>query len=229
LQYYEDCVVDPNGHTGSFQGEYQQFLRCQLGTDTSSIRNIQGRISQAPATSILIEDSYLNLSMQAIPKTTIRRCYGKMSARTREYEGTFTVENNVFSAPAQGFSAIVFSNYNPGAAIKWSFKNNIIETATAAEFMMVDATNAGYIVASASEFFNNVLSGSAAYDADLVTADSGNTVIVDNVTGDALIGAANTYNPNDYGYASGSPAIGAGTDGSNIGFAVGEVSQRQTS
>jgi hypothetical protein len=48
-------------------------------------------------------------------------------------------------------------------------------------------------------------------------------VIVGNVSADALIGAANTLDPDDYGYAPGSPAIGAGVGGVNCGFAVGEI------
>jgi hypothetical protein len=66
---------------------------------------------------------------------------------------------------------------------------------------------------------NNILSGSAAFDADLISADTGPVVRVGNVTADALIGAANTLLMADYGYAGGSPAIGAATDGGNCGFA----------
>ena len=133
--------------------------------------------------------------------------------------------NCVISGPATGNSSVFYSSYNPGSSGQWLVRDNIFETATAAAFMDLDATNAGYLVAADSEFFNNILSGSAAIDADLVTADAGGVVVVDNVTADALIGAANTINPDDYGYAAGSPAIGAGSAGGNCGFAVGEVAE----
>jgi len=134
-----------------------------------------------------------------------------------------TVENCVLVGPASNNTSIFLSNFNPGSGSPHYVRDNIFETATAAAFMSYDATNSGYLVAQASEFFNNILSGSAAYDADLVTADAGGTVIVDNVSDDALIGAANTLLGADYGYAAGSPAIGAGVTSGNCGFATGDA------
>jgi hypothetical protein len=229
LQYFEDCVLDPTGVTAvsraTVQGENLHFVRCQLGT-TSAHMAVSGRAVVAPETQILIEDCYININNQALPRTTIRRSYGKLSARNRSFAGlSFTVENCVLSGPASGLGSIVFSDFNPGGGIKWVFLNNIVETATAGAFMAIDATNAGYIVAQASEFFNNILSGSAAFDADLIAADTGGTVIVGNVTADALIGAANTLAPADYGYTAGSPAIGAATDGGNCGFSVADAAE----
>jgi len=130
------------------------------------------------------------------------------------------VTNCVISGPATGNSSVFYSNYNPGSSGQWLVRDSIFETAS---FMDVDATNAGYLVAAGSRFRNNILSGSAAIDADLITADTGGVVVGDNITADALIGAANTLDPDDYGYASGSPAIGAGSTGGNCGFAVGAV------
>lgn len=213
-----DCVIEPNtsGETWNLTGVTMN--NCWFGTLTHAV-------TVGTTTGAVINDSFVNCYIDGNRGATFYRCFGKFSARTRPGE-TLNVRRCIFVAPATGQSSIVFSNFNAGSASDWEFSNNIFETSSAAAFMSVDANNAGYLVAADAEFFNNVLSGSAAYDADLIAADSGGTVIVDTVTGDALIGAANSYNPDDYAYAAGSPAIGAATDGGNCGFGIGEVSPR---
>lgn len=227
FQYFEDCIFTPSALTGNIQGEHQHFKRCQLGTLSLSVI-VEGRTNFSPATSILIEDGYIHLQQQASARYKISSCYGRLSVRVRDAVGDpFEVMNCVISAPAVNFSSIIYSNFDAGGSVQSVFTNNIFETATAAAFMSVDSINAGYVVSANSKFHNNILSGSAAFDADLTAADTEGTVIVDNVTADALIGAANTLASDDYGYAAGSPAIGAATDGGNSGFAVGEVSAPQ--
>jgi hypothetical protein len=215
VAYFEDCIFVPISAGQTIGANRSEFVRCQLGT--ASLR-LGGTESQ----NMVATDSFINFARDVNQVMTFTRCYGFASFRQRN-GASLTMENCVIVGPASGLSNIFYSNFNPGAGSPHLIRDNIFETSSAAAFMAYDATNAGYVVAAGSEFFNNVLSGSAAFDADLVAADTGGTVIVDNVTADALIGAANTLNPNDYGYAAGSPAIGAGVGGGNSGFAVGEV------
>jgi hypothetical protein len=207
-----DCVLIPATTSSTLLAVARStYTNCQIGTLTQ-------RFQLSGAGGVII-DSFVNCYLDGNGGAiTFTRCYGKSSFRVRQAGGA-RYENCVFTAPTTGFAQIVFSNFNGGGNSQLFFRNNIVESAV---FMSVDATNAAYLVNGVSQFFNNDVFG-ATFDADLVTADSGGTVIVGNISADALIGAGNTLNPDDYGYAAGSPAIGAGTGGTNIGFAVGEV------
>jgi hypothetical protein len=211
-----DCKFIPEAESGqaTIQGK---FYRCQFGNPTTRLL----LASSSAGDGIYLEECYGNFLIQTA-RIQLKRCYGRMSARV-EATRTIRVENCVFGAQSST-GQMVYSNFNPGSSGPFFWRNNICRTTTAAGFMNVDSTNAGYLVAANAEFFNNCLAGSAAFDADLIAADTGGTVIVDNITADPLIGVANTLNPDDYGYAPGSPCIGAGVGGTNIGFAIGEVS-----
>ena len=195
------------------------FTRCKIGTLTERITG-----SNSSGVEGVFTDCFLNLYIDGNNEATLTRCFGKFSMRTRS-GGNINVSKSVFSAPASGQSSIVFANFDPGSASQIQFSDSIIESANAAAFMTVDATNAGYIVSAASEFFNNCLStvNSIAYDADLVSADGGGTVIVDTLSDDPEIGAANTTSMADYAYSDTSPCIGSGTSSSNIGFGSSDV------
>ena len=221
LQRFYNCIITGGANPSkNFQMNNVQFYNCQIGSLTQSINLV---LDPFATVTFEVYDSYINLRGEAFPGMVFDTCFGKLSARVRNFSGTFAIRNCVLTAPASGLSNILYSNFDNGGSATMVVENNIFETATAAAFMSVDATNAAYVVAAGSEFFNNILSGSAAFDADLIAADTGGSVIVDNITADALIGAANTLNPNDYGYTAGSPAIGSATDGGNCGFAVGGV------
>lgn len=207
--YFEGCVLEPFATAGTVDLSGADLLSCQIGTLTKSVTLNCGAIGT-------ITDSFVNAYIDGDKDITLTGCYGKFSTRVRN-NGAITVQNCVFSGPATGQSNTVFSNFNPGSASKLVVKDTIFEGAWT--FMSVDATNAGYLVAAGSEFFNNILYPSLSYDADLISADAGGTVIVGTITSDPLIGAANTLLAADYGYGAGSPAIGAGTTG-NIGFAA---------
>lgn len=190
------------------------LTRCQFGSLTRQV-TLNGN-------GFAVNDSFLNVYVQLSQTMEFQRCYGFASFRQRN-GGGLTLENSVIAGPATGYSSIFYADFDSGAGSPHIVRNNIFETATATAFMAYDATNSGYVVAAGSQFHNNILSGSAAFDADLIAADTGGTVLAGNVTADALIGVANTLAPNDYGYAAGSPAIGAATDGGNSGFAIGAV------
>jgi hypothetical protein len=212
-----DCKIIPATTGQTFDARRTTLTRCQVGT--TILRVLISALTQSGT----FTDCFVHAQFQANSLLSFSRCYGFMSVRQRN-GGSVTVENCVITGPASGFAAVFYSDFNPGSGSPHIIRDNIFETATAAAFMSYDATNAGYVVAAGSQFWNNVLGGSAAFDADLIAADTGGTVIQNNITADPLIGAGNTLDPDDYGYGAGSPAIGAGVGGSNSGFAVGEVS-----
>jgi hypothetical protein len=210
---FYDCKITPSTSTGkTFVGG--SFYRCQIGTLNDRFQFIGGGV---------IEDSFINIYIDGNATASLNRCFGKLSLRVRTPGGT-SVENCVITAPATGQTGIVFSNFNGGGNCNLVVNNNIFESAS---FMSVDSTSAAYLVNGGSQFFNNILFRGATYDPDLIAADSGGTVIVGTITNDPLIGAGNTLNSYDYGYASGSPAIGAAFGGGNIGFSIGEVDMPQ--
>jgi hypothetical protein len=207
---FYNCRIIPFANTGiGFNGG--TFYNCQIGTLTARFQ-----------ASFRAFDSFVNVYVDANSRFLLTRCYGKISVRVRGVSPNppVTVENCVITGPATGQSMIVFSNFDFEQPAKIIFNNNIVESGA---FMSVSSKSAGQLVSGDSQFFNNILSGSSAFDADLIAADTETNVVVGNVTADALIGAGNTLNPDDYGYVDGSPAIGAATNGGNCGFAVGEV------
>jgi len=207
--YFEDCVFTPEdgASTDPIDLGGCTMHRCRLGNLTQALTVSSGVVGT-------VTDSFVNVYIDGDKKATFDRCYGKFSTRVRN-GGEITVRNCVFSGAATGQSNTVFSNFNPGSSAKLVIKDTIFEGSWT--FMSVDATNAGYLVAAGSEFFNNILYPSLAYDADLISADTEDAVIVGTITSDPLIGAANTLLAADYAFGTGSPAIGAGTDG-DIGF-----------
>ncbi len=200
--------------TPTFQGK---FVRCQIGTLDHYIA--LGTANAGAGAEFI--DSFLHARCDGNFRFKLTRCYGKYTQRVQN-GGSVENYNCIWSGPTSA-GAIIFSNFNPGSSGVVIHHNNIYRTATAAAFNNVDLPNANHLVVAGAQIHGNILAGSAAFDADLVTADSGNTVRVANITADPLIGSANTLNPDDYGYAPGSPAIGAGLAGANIGFAIGEV------
>lgn len=213
--YFENCEFVPATAAQILDRTRCDFVRCEIGTLTV-------RVAGTNANDSTYTNCYTNFSIDTNQTMTLTRCFGKASFRLRS-GGGLTMRNCAFSAPASG-STSVFSDFG-GSGIPTTLvvEDNIFETATAAAFMAIDATNAGLIVSGSRSFNNNCLSGSAAYDADLVTADSSNVVRAGSITADAQIGAANTLVMADYAYASGSPCIGAGKGGGDIGFDASEA------
>ncbi len=212
---FTDCIIIPASSGAALDLSESVLRRCQIGSLSKAV-TLSGNEN------VEIIDSFMNVSADANAELDMLRCYGLLSIRQRN-GGSIALRHSIISGPASNASSVFYNNFNPGAGSQHVIEDNIFETASAGAFMSYDANNSGYLVAASSRWHNNVLSGSAAFDADLTAADTGGTVIVDNVTGDALIGAANTLDPDDYGYGAGSPAIGAATDGANSGFAIGDV------
>lgn len=214
IGYFEDCIFVPATSGQKFILKNTTLVRCQVGTMDKSVELSTQTTSAVPMT---ISDSFINMYADGATGATLLRCFGKFSARIRT-GGNQSIKNCVFVAPATGKGSIFFSNYSSGGAQTLVSHNNIYVTDTAIAFMDVDSTNASYMVTANNEFFNNILYGSAAFDDDLITADSLNAVRVGNLTSNPLLGSADTLDMINYSFQAGSPAVGAGVAGVDIGF-----------
>jgi hypothetical protein len=223
---FYDCVFLPDA-AGELEVENALFKRCQIGALDAST-SVTVALSGANFVSVVFEDSFVNLDMRLKQAYEFRRCFGLFSGEIADNDGSlggsFTMKNCVFAGPATGASQNFYSSGDDGGSTTLSVSNNIF--AGAGTFMAVDATNAGYIVAAGSTFHNNVLTDSKVYDADLVSADTGGTVIEGTITSDPNIGAANTLLMAGYAFALPSSASEAGADGGNVGFAASAVTER---
>lgn len=216
---FEDCAFIPASSGQGMDIRNSTLTRCQVGTTAA-------RVNVTSAQLATLAKCFINIGHDANNFFTMDKCFGKYSVRVRN-GGAITATNCVFSGPASGLANVIYSNFNPGSSSKIILSDSII--AGAFTFMNVDATNAGYLVSAASEFFNNILYPSLIYDADLITADTGGTVIVGTITDNPLIGPADTLLMADYAFGAGSPAIGAASDAGDIGFGSSEVEERQVS
>lgn len=213
----ENCTFLPGTTSAAatlrMTGPGSTFTRCQIGTTTRLIE-----FQPYNSGTATITDSFVNIYSDGLyGPATLNRAFGKFSFRTGpDAAGSITMDNCSISGPATGKTAVFYNNYTPASSVPLYISDSVFETAS---FMDVDATNAGYLVAAGSTFRNNCTFGST-YDADLVSAGA---TITGTVTTDPLIGAANTLLMADYAYATGSPCIGAGQGGTNIGFSASEA------
>lgn len=212
-----ECEFIPDGTSSRMRAGGVTFIQCEVG-DLDSACNIQWTSGQAaPVFTKCFVNTYIDGSYSA----TMTECFGKFGHRVRS-GGTQIIEYNSFTGPASAQTAMISGTTDQGNDTL-VFNNNIVETATAAAFMNVNGTAAPKLAAGGAQFQYNCLSGSAAFDADYISADSGGTGRTGTITADALIGAGNTLAMTDYAFASGSPCIGAGEGGTDIGFGSGEV------
>ncbi|MEL6167103.1 MAG: hypothetical protein AAFR35_00335 [Pseudomonadota bacterium] len=216
--HFEDCILIPDANGGTLEIDGSTMQRCQLGTESKAVRLVTTTDAST------LTKCFINAYVDGNSLLTIDRCYGRFSVRSRN-GGDIIVRNSVFSGPASSQSRSVFSNYDPGSSSPFEINNTIF--AGSYTFMSLDAANAGYLVAAGAAFRNNFLTSGKVYDADLLAADSGGTSVQGTQTGDPLIGPAASLIMSDYAFGAGSPALGSGTNGGDIGFGSAEVEERQ--
>lgn len=212
------CEFIPDGTSSRFRAGGGVFNRCELGTTTSGL-NLQWTSGQGVPS---ITDSFVNIYVDGSYSVTALRCFGLWTSRIRP-GGVHDVQHCVFSGAGAGQASILLGTTNLSGCQTLVFNNNVLETASATACSNISATVAGYMNTATAQTRYNCLSGSATYDADWISADSGGTGRTGTISADALIGAANTLAMSDYAYAGGSPCIGAGSGGSNIGFGASDV------
>ena len=97
------------------------------------------------------------------------------------------------------------------------------ETRWRPEFLKICQELSDTFHAETREIFQRLITegGYTDIDADLIADDGYAAAFMNNVTGsDPLLGAMNTTAKADWGYGEGSPCIGAGSGGADIGFAA---------
>ncbi len=215
---FEDCIMVPDANGGTVDLDNASLTRCQVGSLTTAAKIV------ATVGASSFSKCFVNAYVDGNGLANFDRCFGLFTTRCRN-GGDIDVTHCSFAGPATSQNRTLFSNYNPGSNSQLVLKDTIFSASYT--FSQVDTTNAGYLVAAASEFHNNFLTDGKVYDADIVAADTGGTVIQGTQTGDPLVGSADTVLMADYAFGAGSPAIGAGSGGSDIGFGAGEVEERQ--
>lgn len=120
--------------------------------------------------------------------------------------------------PAPGITdGVLFADCDPGSQAQILITNSIPTGYTVAIASSYTPTYAGYFSASESRASYNCLFGNSTnIDADLVAL--GSPYIENNITSDPLLGSADSCDANDYKVSAGSPMLGAGEVGADIGL-----------
>ncbi|WP_460456320.1 hypothetical protein [Arenimonas alkanexedens] len=224
VAYFEDCVfiADVASAKGigigiGFNAGEADFVRCRFikGAGTWAAND-----SGAANSPVRMTDCYAEgLNAEANAASRFLRCYGDWKIRMGRGTGTqgpAIIENCVFSRT--GAPILEWHFYDGGAT--WnggpggSVRNNIFEDATTA---ISSVTTAGAIarVNAIWSFENNCFfNNTANYTAGL-TADG-----VDVTGQDPLLVTGSGSDQDNWKVESGSPCIGAGTSGVNIGLGV---------
>lgn len=219
---YTRCVFAPAsaGQTAEFGRGAYTLTNCEVGSTGVRVAISSGNASATEDGTLT--DCYLNATLDARTKTAFTRCYGRISMRVR---GATTVSDLVMrncvwvGRPTGAATDFIYANFDPNDGtwdgIGYDIRDTIVTgytTAVGSGFSANQITkfNAG------SSLTYCCLSGNTTNYAASVTG----TATTGNITSDPLIGSAASTVQSDYGYGAGSPCIGAGFGGGNIGFAA---------
>lgn len=220
--------TNPSSNAASFVWDNCDFIPATAGQSLGQgglNRNCRiGTLSlRVDCPTLNAEDSFIHIGSDARFATTLTRCYGKAAYRVRGVAGSadFVARNCVFAGGATGaaVSSFLYANFDDGLGnwdgIDYDLQDCIFTGYTAAACLGqgFNATHISTFNAN-SRVANCVVFGNTGGINASITSDT------DIVTSDPDIGAANTLVQSDYGYAPGSPCIGAGFGGGNIGFAA---------
>ena len=155
---FEDCVFE--GQAGQIAGLSNTALeRCRLGMPAVSLG------LETNAGTAAMRDTYVHLATDANRRLTMERCFGRLSLRQRG-GGTVLIEDCVFTAPAAGKGAVVYSNYDPGAGTAITVLDSAFGPGCVP--VAVNAANAAHMAAAGARIEGCV--SHVALDADLATA-----------------------------------------------------------
>lgn len=210
---FEDCTFTPATAGQSMIPRAATFTRCVVGSTTV-------RVNIDTYTGVNFTDCYLNLSADLRFPATFTRCYGKTSFRVRgaTATGTATFRNCVFVGNSNGItSGHLYANFDPNDGtwdgLVYDYRDCILTG-------YVTAVGAGFSANQFAKFNTNSKLDNISTFGNTTGIHASITIETNELTTDPDIGVANTTVKSDYGYAPGSPAIGAGFGGGNIGFAA---------
>lgn len=209
----EDCIFTPASAGQALrlsQGGAVTATRCRFGTLATYLTLVS---DIAVST---INDSFLNMNADGSVHVALEGCYGRLTTRQRS-GGDISISHCVLVGGATGLTnSVLFRNFD-GGQDDWNVIDSVLTGYGTAVGHNFGPTDAGYFETAGNTVTYCCLHGNSVnIDADIVatTADVSTGVI----TTDPQIGSADSYVKNDYAVAAGSPCIGAGSDGGNMGF-----------
>jgi hypothetical protein len=208
-----DCILTPASAAQALrlsQGGAVTATRCRLGTlDTCVTLQSDNAVST-------ITDSFLNMNADGSVHVAFEGCYGRLTTRQRS-GGNMSISHCVLVGGASGqTNSVLYRNFDGGQG-PWDVIDSVLKGYGVAVGHNFGATDASYFETAGNSVTYCCLHGNSVnIDADIeaTTADVSTGVI----TTDPQIGPANSYVKNDYAVAAGSPCVGAGSAGSDIGF-----------
>jgi hypothetical protein len=217
-----NCVLEPFAAGQALGLQSGLFQNCRIGALDKRV--ILGNRNTGLASNVVIEDSYVHVRAECLDSFTLIRCFGRYSARLSNNGTTGNVlENCVFVGPAISGSptSALMAEYDPGSQTDWSATDTVFTGYGTALGGGFNSTLAAYAVAAGNFARNCCLFGNSTnVDASLTAAGFD---ITGTVTANPLLGDADSYVQADYAVGAGSPCIGAGTGGGNIGFTLADI------
>lgn len=223
---FHRCTAAPSGNNigiGCTNGAGVDVLfdECVLGSLTARVA-----FTTNQAAGLDVTNSFVNASFDASHDMSFDECYGFLSLRHRNGGGAgggITMTNCVWGGGSSGATdALIYANYDPGSGSPINITDCVVVgygTALGASFSAALAEQ--FIDAGAGITHTLFHANGTDIDADLIADDGYAAAFMNNVTGsDPLLGAMNTTAKADWGYGEGSPCIGAGSGGADIGFAA---------
>jgi hypothetical protein len=109
LQLFERCQFTATTADRTIRGNTMTFRNCQIGTTSVLVEIVEGT---AGAGAILVEDSFVCLSIEAFDGMSFQRCFGLASIRVRASTtsgvGEFRIENCILQ-PSPGDGKLFFA------------------------------------------------------------------------------------------------------------------------
>jgi hypothetical protein len=209
----EDCIFTPAASDQRLrlsQGGAVTVTRCRFGTLSTYLQLVS---DNAVST---ITDSFLNVYADGNVHAAFDGCYGRLTTRQRS-GGDISISHCVLVGGASGSTnSVLFRNFN-GGQDDWNVIDSVLTGYATAVGHNFGATDAGFFETAGNTVTYCCLHGNSVnFDADIeaTSADVSTGVI----TTDPQIGSADSFVKNDYAVAAGSPCVGTGSAGGDIGF-----------
>jgi hypothetical protein len=222
---YTDCDAVPHATTDSTigLGVGMTWADGRLGTLTRGW-DVSGSGAVVGGQAATIVDSFVNMLVYVGQAVDLTGCFGYLTFRHRlGASNPSVVDGCVFGGDRSGYNGNTFLHADASFAPSGrplEVKNTIVTGYSLVAFGQgADATRAAQIMDGPLEVHHVCLFGNGTnFDADLVAHANYATQVHDNITSNPLIGDKSTMTKASWGYGVGSPCIGAGEGGANIGF-----------
>jgi hypothetical protein len=170
-----------------------------------------------------LTDSFVHarMNLDAASGGVLRRCFGHLAMVHRAGGTGLTIENSIFARLASALQpSVYYSGVMPAAGSPVTIRDTVLSGFTTAIGHAMDATAAQQAVTAGLTLDRLAFWGNTTnIDADLVAA-AGFVAPAGTVTADPRLGPRTSTARSAWGLLAGSPCLGAGTAGGDIGFAA---------